>query len=179
MGILKRVLFVVGILVCFYPIVRQRISKVDEACIVSEYRENYISQEVMGVINIPKIDVLLPIYEGTTETVLQKGVGHVEVSSALGGGSGTHCLLAGHRGIPGKTLFLRLGELNEGDLFYTEVNNEKHTYQVCEIRVVRPEETEGLGIWEDRDLVSLITCTPYGINTHRLIVTGERMEERE
>lgn len=179
MGILKRVLFLLGMVVCFSSAVRQCIFKANEARVVSEYRENVLSQDVMGVINIPKIDVLLPIYEGTTETVLQKGVGHVEVSSALGGGRGTHCLLAGHRGLPGKELFTRLGELKEGDLFCIEVNRAKYIYQVLQIRVVRPEETEGLGIWEDRDLVSLITCTPYGINTHRLIVTGERMEERE
>ncbi len=179
MAILKRILLLLGMLLCFYPLVRQRISKVEEERITSDYQANQASEDVMGVISIPKIDVMLPIYEGTGEEVLQKGIGHMEVGSSLLGGAGTHCLLAGHRGLPGKELFTRLGELKEGDLFHLEVNNKRHTYQVCSIRVVRPEETEGLGIWEDRDLVSLITCTPYGINTHRLIVTGERMEERE
>lgn len=179
MGILKRILFALGMLLCVYPVILQYISKVSEEKIVSEYQEHQNNEDVMGVISIPKIDVMLPIYEGTTEEVLQKGIGHMEVGSSLTGEADTHCILAGHRGLPGKELFVRLGELEEGDLFYIEVNGETHAYQVCSIRVVRPEETEGLGICKDRDLVSLITCTPYGINTHRLIVTGERMEERK
>lgn len=179
MGILKRVLFVLGMLLCVYPVARQRISKVYEERLVSEYKANQASEDVMGIISIPKIDVLLPIYEGTTEEVLQKGIGHIEESSSLGGCFGTHCLLAGHRGIPSAELFRRLGELRKGDLFSIETRGQRYTYAVCEIRVVKPEETEGLGICKDRDLVSLITCTPYGVNTHRLIVTGERMEERK
>lgn len=179
MGILKRIFLLVGMLLCLYPVVRHRISKIGENRIASRYQENQTSEDVMGIISIPKIDVLLPIYEGTTETVLQKGIGHIEVSSSLGGGFGTHCLLAGHRGLPSAELFRRLGELRKGDLFSIETQGQRYTYAVCEIRVVKPEETEGLGIWENRDLVSLITCTPYGINTHRLIVTGERMEEIE
>ena len=179
MGILKRILLLLGMLLCLYPAIRQRISAVREAKITSEYQTNQTSEDVMGIISIPKIDVLLPIYEGTTEAVLQKGVGHIAVSSSLGGGSGTHCLLTGHRGLPSAALFRRLGELQEGDSFCIETKGQRCTYAVCEIRVVKPEETEGLGIWENRDLVSLITCTPYGINTHRLIVTGERMEERK
>ena len=179
MGILKRILLLLGMFLCLYPVVRHRISKIYEERIVSEYQANPTSENMMGIISIPKIEVLLPIYEGTTEAVLQKGVGHIEVSSSLGGGLGTHCLLAGHRGLPSAELFRRLGELQEGDLFYVETKGQRYTYVVCEIRVVRPEETEGLGICENRDLVSLITCTPYGINTHRLIVTGERMEERK
>lgn len=171
MGILKRVLFALGILLCIYPLIRQHINKVQQ--------ERIESEDVIGVISIPQIDALHPIYEGTSEAVLQKGIGHIKMSSALTGGTGTHCLLAGHRGLPNAELFRRLGELEKGDLFYIEVKDKRHTYQVCNIRVVTPEETEGLGIWKDRDLVSLITCTPYGINTHRLIVTGERMEERE
>lgn len=177
MGILKRVLWVLGMLLCIYPAVRQRISKVHEQRIASEYQENRTSEEMIGIINISKIDLLLPIYEGTTEEVLQKGIGHLEASSSLGGGSGKHCLLAGHRGLPSTELFGRLGEVQEGDTFYIETKGQRYTYRVCEIRVIKPDEVEGLGIWGNRDLVSLITCTPYGINTHRLIVTGERMEE--
>lgn len=179
MGILKRVLPVLGILLCLYPIVHQGITRSKNEEIVREYREDPTADEMMGILEIPEIHVLLPIYTGTTEDVLQKGVGHFEGSSELGGGKSTHCLLAGHRGLPDAELFTRLGELEEGDLFYIEVNNQRYTYKVCEIRVVRPEETEGLGIQKDRDLVSLVTCTPYGINTHRLIVTGERKEERK
>ena len=178
MGILKRLLFAVGLLLCFYPVVRSSFASGREQ-LTQNYRENQPCDGVLGILDIPKIQVMLPVYEGTSEEVLQKGVGHMEVSSPLGGGEGTHCLLAGHRGLPEATLFARLGELREGDTFYVEVMKQRYTYQVCEIRVVRPEETEGLGICKDRDLVSLITCTPYGINTHRLIVTGERMEEKE
>ena len=179
MGKLKRVLFVIGISLCIYPLISQIYAGNEERKAVLEYQENADESDAIGVLGISQINVLLPIYTGTTEDVLQKGVGHLEGSSAPGGGRSTHCLLAGHRGLPDAELFTRLGELEEGDLFYIEVNNQRYTYKVCEIRVVRPEETEGLGIEEDRDLVSLITCTPYGINTHRLIVTGERMEEKE
>ena len=178
MGILKRLLFVVGLLLCFYPIVRQTLTSSQEE-LAHRCQQNPPCDGVLGILEIPMIQVMLPVYEGTSEEVLQKGVGHMEVSSPLGGGEGTHCLLAGHRGLPNATLFARLGEMREEDTFYIEVEEQRYTYQVCEIRVVRPEETEGLGICKDRDLVSLITCTPYGINTHRLIVTGERMEERE
>lgn len=179
MGILKRMLPVLGILLCLYPIVNRIITRSKNEEIVRGYRQNLTVDETMGILEIPKIDVLLPIYQGTTEAVLKKGIGHLEGSSVLGGGRSTHCLLAGHRGLPDAELFTRLGEVEEGDLFYIEVNSQRYTYKVCEIQVVRPEETEGLGIQENRDLVSLITCTPYGINTHRLIVTGERMEEKK
>ncbi len=178
MGILKRLLFAVGLLLCFYPAVRQTLTSSQEE-LVRNCQPNTPCNDTLGLLEIPKIQVLLPIYEGTSEEVLQKGIGHMEVSSPLGGGKRTHSLLAGHRGVPEATLFTRLGELREGDTFYIEVKEQRYTYQVCEIRVVRPEDTEGLGICKDRELVSLITCTPYGINTHRLIVTGERMEERE
>lgn len=179
MGILKRMLPVLGILLCVYPFVSQMYTRNKNEEIVQRYRKASTVSNIIGILEIPKINVLLPIYQGTTEEVLEKGIGHLDGSSALGGGMGTHCLLAGHRGLPEAELFTRLGEVEEGELFYIEENSRRYIYQVCEIRVVRSEETEGLGIQEDRDLVSLITCTPYGINTHRLIVTGERMEEKE
>ena len=94
--------------------------------------------------------------------MLQKGIGHIERSSPLGGEKGTHCLLAGHRGLPDAELLTRLGEMKEGELFYIETSRDRYTY-----------------IQKDRQLVSLITCTPYGINTHRLVVTGERLEEEK
>jgi len=177
MAILKRILFVLGIVLCICPLVYQVQEKCEAYKTVQEYRENSKDGKVIGVLEIPKINMLLPIYSGTNEEVLGKGVGHLEGSS-LPGGTNTHCLLAGHRGLPGAELLTRLGEIEEGDFIYIEEGDERLTYQVCMIRVVRPEETEGLGIQEGKDLVSLITCTPYGINTHRLIVTGERMEEK-
>lgn len=164
---------------CICPVLMQKIARNEEKEMISEYQKEPSDSDVIGVIEIPDINVFLPVYQGVTEVVLEKGIGHLEESSPLGGGRDTHCLLAGHRGLPGAELFTRLGEVEKGDFFYIEVNSHRYVYRVCEIRVVRPDETKGLEIQEDRDLVSLITCTPYGINTHRLIVTGERMEEKE
>lgn len=130
---------------------------------------------MLGILEIPDIEVSLPIYEGTKEGVLRNGVGHISESAGLGGGAGTHCLLAGHRGLPNQTLFTRLGELKVGDFFFV-IQEERYTYRVCEIQVIRPEETDKLLCSKEKELVSLITCTPYGINTHRLVVTGERIE---
>lgn len=179
MGKVKRILLTAGIALCAYPLISQMHAQSEERKVVLEYQENPSECNVIGVLEIPQINVLLPIYSGVTEDILQKGVGHMQESSPLGGGRDTHCLLAGHRGLPNATLLTRLGEIENGDTFYIEVNHNRYAYRVCEIRVVKPDETEGLGIQKDRDLVSLITCTPYGINTHRLIVTGERMEEKE
>lgn len=179
MGILKRLLFVLGILLCLYPICCQSVNHAENKEIVEQYRSGLHSDDVLGILEIPAIHVRLPICEGVTEQVLQKGIGHIETSSPLGGGKGTHCLLAGHRGLPEAELLTRLGEVKEGELFYIETSYDKYTYQVCEIKVIKPEETGGLGVQKDRELVSLITCTPYGINTHRLVVTGERLEEEK
>lgn len=132
---------------------------------------------MIGLIEIPKIEVSLPIYHGVGEEVLEKGIGHMAGSSFPIGGSDTHSLLAGHRGTPNAALFVRLGDMKIGDVFYVSVCHQTLAYKVCEIAVIRPEDTKELGIQEKRDLISLITCTPYGINTHRLVVTGERMEE--
>jgi len=179
LGKLKRILLVLGILLLFYPICHRRATEWKQNKMIEQHRSGLSSNEMIGILEIPAIQVLLPVYDGVTEGVLQKGIGHLEMSSPLGGGSGTHCLLAGHRGLPEAELLARLGELEEGDLFRIEIDDKTYTYQVCEIRVLKPEETEGLGIQKDRDLVSLITCTPYGINTHRLVVTGERLEEEK
>lgn len=129
----------------------------------------------LGAIEIPGIQVSLPIYEGTGETVLENGVGHVEESAPFGGGIGSHCLLAGHRGLPNKLLLTRLSELEIGDSFFI-ITEEKYTYRVCNIQVIRPEDTDKLKLCKERELVSIITCTPYGLYTHRLVVTGERMK---
>lgn len=132
---------------------------------------------LMGSIEIPKIDVKLPIYHGTEESTLSNGIGHLKGSSLPVGGENTHCILSGHRGLPNAELFTRLDELKKGDLFLIYTCNQTLTYQVSEIQIVEPENTEILGIQSEKDLVSLITCTPYGINTHRLVVTGERVVE--
>lgn len=128
----------------------------------------------IGRIKISTIDVDLPIFYGTEEEVLGKGIGYIVESSPLGGGQNTHCILAGHRGLPHAEMFLRLNELEEGDTFILYISEQEQVYEVCEIQVIRPEETQALKVQTGKELVSLVTCTPYGINTHRLVVTGER-----
>ena len=134
---------------------------------------------MMGTISIPKINVNLPIYHGVEEEVLVNGVGHLPESSLPVGGENTHCILTGHRGLPNAKLFTRLDEMETGDLFFLTVCGEKLAYQVSEIDIIYPEDVEGLGIQAEKDLVSLITCTPYGLNTKRLVVTGERIPYTE
>ena len=134
---------------------------------------------IMGSINIPKIGVDLPIYHGTSDEVLSNGVGHVQDTSLPVGGESTRCVLTGHRGLPNSKLFTRLDEVKEGDLFFLNVFGETLAYKVGDIQVIKPEEVEVLDIEEGKDLVSLITCTPYGLNTHRLVVTGERVEYKK
>lgn len=140
---------------------------------------NLTDNGVMGSIEIPKIDVNLPIYHGTSDEVLDVGVGHVKQSSLPVGGENTRTVLTGHRGLPNAKLFTRLDELEKGDLFYIYTLGQKMAYQVCEIEVIKPEDVEKLKIQEDKDLATLLTCHPYGINSHRLIVTGERIEYEE
>lgn len=134
---------------------------------------------MMGTISIPKINVNLPIYHGVEEEVLVNGGGHLPESSLPVGGENTHCILTGHRGLPNAKLFTRLDEMETGDLFFLTVCGEKLAYQVSEIDIIHPEDVEGLGIQAEKDLVSLITCTPYGLNTKRLVVTGERIPYTE
>ena len=145
----------------------------------SDYPEllNPFKNGIMGYIEIPKIDVMLPIYHGTEDVVFEKGVGHIYGSSLPVGGTSSHCLLAGHRGLPGAKLLTELGKMEVGDVFYIYVCERTFIYQVSEVMVIKPEDTENLRIREGKDRVSLITCTPYGINTHRLVVTGERREK--
>lgn len=132
--------------------------------------------ESLGFIDIPKIEVNLPIYSGTSADVLQKGVGHIEQSSFPTGGENTHSVLTGHRGMPNAVLFTDLDKLQIGDLFYLHILDEILAYRVDQILVVLPDETESLNIVEGRDYCTLVTCTPYAINTHRLLVRGERTE---
>ncbi len=134
---------------------------------------------IMGTIEIPKISVRLPIYHGTSDDVLTKGIGHLKSSSLPVGGENVHSVLTGHRGLPGAQLFTRLDEMEKEDIFYVKVYDEILVYRVINIQVVKPENVEVLEIQEGKDLVSLITCTPYGLNTHRLVVTGERIEIQE
>lgn len=130
----------------------------------------------MGYIEIPEIDCSLPIYHGTEESVLQVAVGHLEWSSLPVGGEGTHCVLSGHRGLPSAKLFTNLDKLAVGDTFLLRVLDEVLTYEVDQILIVEPEQVDALGIVPGEDYCTLVTCTPYGINTHRLLVRGHRVE---
>ena len=131
---------------------------------------------IMGYIEIPSIDCSLPIYHGTEESVLQIAIGHLEWSSLPVGGESTHCVLSGHRGLPSAKLFTNLDKLQEGDVFLLRVLDEVLTYEVDQILIVEPQEIAALQIAEGEDLCTLVTCTPYGINTHRLLVRGHRIE---
>ena len=131
---------------------------------------------IMGYIEIPEIKVSLPIYHGTSESVLSIAIGHIEGSSLPVGGESTHCVLSGHRGLPSAKLFSHLDKLAEGDIFLLQTLEETLTYEVDQIRIVEPQEIAGLAIEEGKDYCTLVTCTPYGINTHRLLVRGHRIE---
>ena len=134
---------------------------------------------VMGYIEIPSIDVSLPIYHGTEESVLQIAVGHLEWTSLPVGGMSTHSVFSGHRGLPSAKLFTNLDKLREGDTFLLRVLDEVLTYEVDQILIVEPRETAALHIVEGEDYCTLVTCTPYGVNTHRLLVRGHRIENIE
>ena len=131
---------------------------------------------VMGYVEIPKLDISLPLYHGTSESVLQRAIGHIEWSSLPTGGESTHCVVSGHRGLPSAKLFTELDKLREGDTFTLVILNEVLTYEVDRIRTVEPRDAGGLVIEEGKDYCTLVTCTPYGINTHRLLVRGHRVE---
>ena len=131
---------------------------------------------IMGYIEIPSIDCSLPIYHGTEESVLQIAIGHLEWSSLPVGGESTHCVLSGHRGLPSAKLFTNLDKLQEGDVFMLRVLDEVLTYEVDQILIVEPQEIAALQIAEGEDYCTLVTCTPYGINSHRLLVRGHRIE---
>ncbi len=134
-----------------------------------------IGNGIMGKIEIPSINVNLPIYHTTTDEVLSVGVGHLEGSSLPIGTNNSHSVLTSHRGLASSKLFTRLDELKKGDLFYINVLDKTLAYEVKDIQVITPDETQVFNIQDNKDLVSLMTCTPYGINTHRLVVTGERV----
>lgn len=131
---------------------------------------------IMGYVEIPKLDLRLPIYHGTDEAVLQVAIGHIEGTSLPTGGAGTHCVISGHRGLPSARLFTGLDQMEVGDTFSLSVLDRVLTYQVDQILVVLPDDVEALQIDPDADLCTLFTCTPYGVNSHRLLVRGHRVE---
>lgn len=143
---------------------------------VYESRLTFDSTGVMGYIDIPKISTKLPIYHGTSDAVLQTSIGHLAESSLPVGGKGSHCVLSGHRGLPSAKLFSDLDKMVQGDTFTLSVLNETYTYQVDQIRVVEPTDLRELTIRPGMDLCTLVTCTPYGVNSHRLLVRGHRVK---
>lgn len=153
--------------------------------ISEEERETYESllnvggNGIIGYIEIAKIGCSLPIYHGTDEGVLQIAVGHIEGTSLPTGGESTHCVVSGHRGLPSAKLFTDLDKLIAGDTFVLRVLDETLTYEVDQILIVEPYELDALAIEEGRDYCTLVTCTPYGINTHRLLVRGHRVANAE
>lgn len=149
----------------------------DQGGLGTEY-QNLLDIEqngMMGVVRIPKIKVALPIYHGTRDAVLQKGAGHIEGSSFPLGGDNTHTCIAAHSGLTSKVLFTDLDLIEMGDIFYLDVLDETLTYQVYAIETVLPDQVDSLKIQNGKDLATLITCTPYGINSHRLYIHGHRI----
>lgn len=140
---------------------------------------NVSGNGIIGYIEIEKIDCSLPVYHGTAESALQIAAGHIEGTSLPVGGSSTHCVISGHRGLPRAKLFTNLDKLVEGDTFELHILDEILTYEVDQISVVEPDEVEKLEIEKGKDYCTLVTCTPYGINTHRLLVRGHRVANRE
>lgn len=140
---------------------------------------NLSGKGIMGYIEIPSIDCTSPIYHGTEDTVLQIAIGHVEWTSLPGGGAGTHCVLSGHRGLPSARLFTDLDKMGVGDVFMLNILDQTLTYQVDQVKIVEPHVTEDLLIVEGEDYCTLVTCTPYGVNSHRMLVRGTRIENLE
>lgn len=134
---------------------------------------------IIGYVEITSIDVTLPIYHGTSEEILQVAIGHIEGSSLPVGGSSTHCVISGHRGLPSSRLFTDIDQLVEGDTFILSVLGETLTYEVDQIRIVEPDDISLLAIEKGKDLCTLVTCTPYGVNSHRLLVRGHRVENQK
>lgn len=150
-----------------------------EASVDYESQLNIADNGIMGYVEIPKINVNLPIYHGTGNDSLERGVGHLLGSSLPVGGESTHAILTGHSGMASQKMFTDLEQLGIGDVFYLHVLDETLAYQVVAINVVLPNDTTYLGISEEEDLCTLVTCTPYGVNTHRLLVRGSRIPYEE
>ncbi len=157
-------------------------ANIDGAAEVARAHEEYMSllnitgDGVMGFIDVPKIDQRLAVYHGTDVEVLEKGIGHLSGTSLPVGGTGSHCVLSGHRGLPTAKLFSDLDQMEVGDRFYLHVLGEVFAYEVDDIWVVKPEQTSALAIQPGQDLVTLVTCTPYGVNTHRMLLRGHRVD---
>lgn len=148
-------------------------------------KETYMSlmnpngDSIMGYVEIPLLNLSLPIYHGTSTAVLELGIGHMEFSALPVGGIGSHTVLSGHRGLPTAKLFTDLDKLNEGDIFRLRILDESLCYQIDQILIVEPEETDALEPIAGKDLCTLVTCTPYGLNTHRMLVRGTRVDEEK
>ncbi len=157
-----------------------RVSPLDDAR-TEDYKKQLdpTGSGIMGYVEIPSIQCSLPIYHGTKDTTLLAAVGHLDWSSLPVGGESSHCVLSGHRGLPSARLFTRLDELREGDHFLLRILNETLTYEVDRIQIVEPDQVDALAPVEGKDYCTLVTCTPYGINTHRLLVRGHRIENEE
>lgn len=164
---------------------RSLTARANSFVLTDEQKEEYAklldvgSNGVMGYVDIPSIGVSLPVYHGTDEAVLQVAVGHLEWTSLPVGGAGSHCVVSGHRGLPSAKLFTDIDKLVAGDLFMMQVLDETLTYEVDQILIVEPHDTKDLVVVEGQDLCTLVTCTPYGINSHRLLVRGHRVENQE
>ena len=150
-----------------------------ESSVNSEYNEILNIDGTMGYIEIPKIDVNLPIFHGTSEEVLKRGVGHIETTPLPIGGEGNHSVLSAHRGLPSAKLFTDLDKLEIGDVFMIKMLTETLVYKIDQIKVVEPTDTHDLQAEDGEDYITLITCTPYAVNTHRLLVRGTRMDTDE
>ena len=164
----------------------QRISQRENLYVLSEQEwEDYHSQlnltgdGIMGYIQIPSINISLPLHHTVEETILQVAIGHIEWTSLPTGGEGNHTVFSGHRGLPSARLFSDLDQLTPGDLFMLRILDELMTYEVDQILVVEPHEVEPLQVEAGKDLCTLVTCTPYGVNSHRLLVRGHRVENPE
>jgi sortase A len=140
---------------------------------------NLTGDGIMGYIEIPSINISLPLHHTVEETILQVAIGHIEWTSLPTGGEGTHTVFSGHRGLPSARLFSDLDQLTPGDLFMLRILDELMTYEVDQILVVEPHEVEPLQVEAGKDLCTLVTCTPYGVNSHRLLVRGHRVENPE
>jgi sortase A len=187
------VILLLGLSLLLYPAVSNYINSMLQNKEISNYVEdvaqmsddeynetlNILGNGLMGYIDIPTIDCTLPIYHGTDETVLQSGAGHIEGSSLPVGGESTHCVILAHRGLPSAKLFSALDKVTVGDTFTLNTLNEVLTYEVDQIKIVLPEEVDDLRIVDGKDYCTLVTCTPYGVNTHRLLVRGHRVENTE
>ena len=161
---------------------RSLIDRPNDYLLSEEQREHYNAllnvgnNGVMGYVEIPLLDIVYPVYHGTDEAVLQVAIGHLEWTSMPVGGESSHCVISGHRGLPSARLFTDLDKMEVGDTFLLRVLDEVLTYEVDQILIVEPHETEALLIVEGEDLCTLVTCTPYGINSHRMLVRGHRVD---